>query len=218
MEPSTAEQLPVLVHIEGRDFTWTPEEGLDTEVVMTVDRFIWWKANALRRPAAQAGLSVDDLAQEGRLGALRAAKRFIPNDNNKFLSFACFHIMERMHTAIGAHEVYQPIKHRSANRKAGTLPSVSSLEAFSPDGRTLRAEAGLDPAEANEERDLVRAALEEIPCRDRKVLQGLFGIGADPKTLTEVGEELGFTKQRAQQVKARAMLRLRLVLAEKGVQ
>ena len=218
MEPSTAEHLPILVHIEGRDFVWTPGEGLDPEVVMTVDRFIWWKANALRRAAAQAGLSLDDLAQEGRLGALRAAQRFIPNDNNKFLSFACFHILPKMHDALGLRDVYVPLRHRKAHWKAGTFPAVSSLEAFAPEGRTFKAEAAPEEAEHSEERDLVRTALEQLPDRDRQVLQMTFGIGMEEQTLAKIGEELGVTKQRAQQIKHQAMLRLRLVLGAKGIE
>jgi RNA polymerase sigma factor (sigma-70 family) len=218
MEPSTAVTLPVLVQIEGRDFVWTPEEGLDAEAVMTVDRFIWWKAHTLRRTAAQAGLSMDDLAQEGRLGALRAAKRFIPNDNNNFLSFACYHIMQRMHDALGLRDVYVPLRHRKAHRKNGTFPAVASIEAFPPEGRTFKAEALPDAAENCEERDLVRFALEQLPERDRLVLQMVFGIGMEEQTLAKVGEELGVTRQRAMQLKHRAMLRLRLVLGAKGIQ
>lgn len=218
MEPSTATPLPVLVQAAGRTFVWTLEEGLDPEVVMTVDRFVWRKAHSLRRIAAQAGLSVDDLAQEGRMGALRAAQRFVPNDNNNFLSFACHHIVERMLTALGSREVYLPVRHRKALRVAGTLPSVCSIDTFGADGRAFRAEAGQDEAEAGEQRALVLAALDQIPERDRVVLEGLFGIGMEPQTLAEVGEALGVTKQRVMQIKARAMLRLRLVIGAKGIQ
>lgn len=219
MEPSTAEQLSVQVRVEGQDFTWTPDEGLDPEVVMTVKGFIWWKAHALSRPAAQAGLSVEDLVNEGFLGALRAAQRFLPTASNKFLSFACYHILERMHTAIGAREVYLPLKHRKAHRQAGTTPVVGSLESYGAEGRTMKAEPLAAEAEANEERDLVRAALGNLAARDRQILEGLFGIGGrEAMTLSEIGAEMGFTKQRAQQVKSRAMLRLRLELTKRGVQ
>jgi RNA polymerase sigma factor (sigma-70 family) len=63
--------------------------------------------------------------------------------------------------------------------------------------------------------DLVDAAdqllplLAGLPARERRVIAARFGVGCERKTLTEIGAELGVTKERARQIEKRAMRRMR---------
>lgn len=84
------------------------------------------------------------------------------------------------------------------------------------DGATLLAllpapdEGGEETAAAHERADRLRRTLATLVGRDRHVLSLRFGLGdADPMTLSEVGAELGVTKERARQLLARATVRLR---------
>ncbi len=214
MEPSTAELLPLLVNVAGQDFVWTPERGLDPEVVLTVDRFVWRRALGYRRSAARAGLAPEDLYQEGHLAALRAAELFDPFRGIKFVTYAGIHIIRRMQLVLGSREVYIPTR----ERKAVTFPSVSSLEAHVPEGRVFRADAEPDAAEVREDRDTVRAALAKLASRDRQVIEMSFGIGTEERTLTDVGKVLGVTRQRAFQIQSRALLRLRIAIEARETQ
>jgi RNA polymerase primary sigma factor len=55
-------------------------------------------------------------------------------------------------------------------------------------------------------------ALERLNPRMREVLELRFGLaGGDPKTLEEVGERLGVTRERVRQLESRALRELRLV-------
>ena len=52
-------------------------------------------------------------------------------------------------------------------------------------------------------------ALEEIPERERDVLELRYGLtGDDPKSLEEIGRRLGLTRERVRQIEARALERL----------
>lgn len=55
------------------------------------------------------------------------------------------------------------------------------------------------------------AVLRGLPDRDRRVLSARFGLspGSSPRTLAEVGSELGVTRERVRQVVARSLARVR---------
>lgn len=53
-------------------------------------------------------------------------------------------------------------------------------------------------------------ALSELPERERHVLELRFGLGDDqPRTLREIGESLGLSRERIRQIESRALARLR---------
>ena len=56
----------------------------------------------------------------------------------------------------------------------------------------------------------VSAALEELPEREREVLRWRFGLAtADTRSLAEIGNRLGVTRERARQIEGQALRRLR---------
>jgi RNA polymerase sigma factor (sigma-70 family) len=69
-----------------------------------------------------------------------------------------------------------------------------------------------DPATvgAEEDREHLAASLDRLPARQRRVLALRYGLyGEDGRRLEAVGEALGLTKQRAHQIEAEALRRLR---------
>ena len=53
-------------------------------------------------------------------------------------------------------------------------------------------------------------ALEELPAREREVLTMRYGLGDDrPRTLREIGEILGLSRERVRQIESRGLMRLR---------
>jgi RNA polymerase primary sigma factor len=60
------------------------------------------------------------------------------------------------------------------------------------------------------QREEIRSALNSLDDRLRLVLQLRFGLaGQPPRSLVEVGRELGVTHERARQLEARALEKLR---------
>ena len=222
-EPSTAEILPFRVRVQGKDYLWTLETGLDPTVAATVEGFIWKKASGLSYPAAMVGLSIEDLVQEGRLGALRAAHKFDPAFRVKYLTYAALWIHQAMSKALGKGDVSIPVRVRDAMRKAGELPPVASLDGGQTESNgTLgdflasSEQAGAE-AEDQGQKDLVQEALAVLNVRDRRILLLRFGIQCPKQTLAQVGQELGLSRERVRQLEQRAMLRLRRVLGRKGI-
>ncbi len=83
----------------------------------------------------------------------------------------------------------------------------SVLGDFLPD---LDAEPPAEAADQTLMRRELRSALEELPPRERAVLELRFGLADGAAyTLEEVGNKLGVTRERARQIEAQAMTRLR---------
>jgi len=84
---------------------------------------------------------------------------------------------------------------------------TTTLGDLLPDPAALRPE---DEAEAHALAAAVRAALATLPPRERAILAARHGLdGEPPRTLQEIGHQLGLTRERVRQIEARALRQLR---------
>jgi RNA polymerase sigma factor (sigma-70 family) len=60
----------------------------------------------------------------------------------------------------------------------------------------------------------VVASLDDLDDRERAVICSHYGLGQEPRTLREIGAGLGLTAERARQIEAAALAKLRAALAE----
>jgi RNA polymerase nonessential primary-like sigma factor len=224
MEPSTAQPLPVLVEIQGRHFVWSPQEGLDPAVVLTVRGYIYQQALRLAGPAFALGHSIDDLVQEGNLGALMAAQRFDPRRGARFLTYAGWWIKQRMLAALGQDAISIPPRTREALRKAGELPPCASLDlcvGSEEDNAWVDLLAGDDPelqsiAESLDMEGHLGSALAKLSAEDRILLVRRYGLGGlQEESLGELSAILGVTRECVRQRQIKAERRLRRLMRRK---
>jgi RNA polymerase primary sigma factor len=80
-------------------------------------------------------------------------------------------------------------------------------------GDLVEATDAVDPhavVEASALQKTIAEALEELTPREQRILRLRFGIGnTDDRTLAEIGEELGVTRERIRQIEAKALEKLR---------
>ncbi len=192
---------------------WAASAGLKPEVVLEVDGYIRKQAYARSRMAAFAGLGVEDLIQEGRVGALKAAIKFNPSVGTKFLTYAAFWI----NAAIGEAVQQRTIRTPRGNAQVLVMSYDEPIQGKDGEESGTRRDSLADEAmdfiqEATraEAMGRIRRALSCLEARDRKILIQHYGLsGQAPKSLQEIAHELGLSRQRISQILERGMAVLR---------
>jgi RNA polymerase primary sigma factor len=166
----------------------------------------WWIRQAVRRALVEQGRSVrlpEHLV--GLLGRLQRAALVIEQQHGRPATAA--ELAQALETTVDKVE---------AALKASLMPA--SLDApVTEDGATLAevvADEGPTAGEVAEDRALrtaVRDALNKLTDRERLVIELRHGLdGKPPRTLAEVGEALHISRERARQLEAQALRKLRL--------
>jgi RNA polymerase primary sigma factor len=202
------------------------------------------------------GLSFLDLIHEGSLGLMEAAKRFDPDRNVKFISYAVWWVRQAIFHALSEqHRIFRlPQKLSGQVSKVGNAreklaseldraPTTAELAKrtdlsehevenalkVAGDDLSLSAAVGeegnLELGDTIEqdtvpsvERQLMRSSFEEqirslvaeLDEKERQVISMRFGLdGEDPRTLQEIGEALGLSRERIRQIESKAKEKLR---------
>jgi RNA polymerase primary sigma factor len=197
------------------------------------------------------GLSYLDLIHEGSLGLMEAAKRFDPERNVKFISYAVWWVRQAIFHALSEHaRVFrlpqklsgQVSKVESARDKLATElrrppttqelaqhtrlteEQVEALLLASGDDISLSASVGeegsMELGDTLEQETIPSAELElmrtsfeeriqsmvsELEEKEREVIRMRFGLdGEEPRTLQEIGEALGLSRERIRQIESKA--------------
>lgn len=176
------------------------------------------------------GLPLEDLINEGNVGLLRAAARFDDGRGVRFVSYAAWWIRQSILAALAKAGGPPPAAPGRPERGAGARggarpprarrPTSVSLETpgdRSPGGRPLaerlpdeRGEAPDAPLHRTELRRALEAGLTFLPAREARVLRLFYGLdGGGGRSLAGIGREMGVSRERVRQIKARALARLR---------
>jgi len=202
------------------------------------------------------GLSFLDLIHEGSLGLMEAAKRFDPDRNVKFISYAVWWVRQAIFHALSEqHRIFRlPQKLSGQVSKVGNAreklaseleraPTTAELAqktdlsehevenalkvaggdlslstAVGEDGTLELGDTIEQDTVPSVERQLMRSSFEEqirslvaeLDEKERQVISMRFGLdGEDPRTLQEIGEALGLSRERIRQIESKAKEKLR---------
>jgi RNA polymerase primary sigma factor len=202
------------------------------------------------------GLSFLDLIHEGSLGLMEAAKRFDPERNVKFISYAVWWVRQAIfHSLSEQHRVFRlPQKLSGQISKVGTARDRLAAELERPptteelaqktqlteaevehllrvggDDVSLSAAVGEDgtlelgdtleqDTIPSVELEMIRSSFEEqirslvseLEEKEQDVIRMRFGLdGEEPRTLQEIGEALGLSRERIRQIESKAKEKLR---------
>ena len=202
------------------------------------------------------GMSFMDLIHEGTLGLMEAAKRFDPERNVKFISYAVWWVRQAIFHALSEHarvfrlpqKLSGQVSRLSAAReklkgeleRMPTIAELAERTALPPaeveqlllaagDDVSLSAavgdDGGLELGDTLEqdsvpsaEVEMIRSSFERriqgmvsgLDEKEREVIRMRFGLdGEEPKTLQEIGEEMGLSRERIRQIESRAKEKLR---------
>ena len=210
------------------------------------------------------GLSFLDLIHEGTLGLIEAAKRFDPDRNVKFISYAVWWVRQAIFHALSE----QTRVFRLPQKLSGQISKVGSARQRlttelerPPTTEELAAKTELTTSEVEEllkvagddlslstavgedgnmelgdtleqdtipsvELEMIRSSFEEqiramvaeLDEKEAEVIRMRFGLGGEePRTLQEIGEALGLSRERIRQIESRAKEKLRRNQAVQGL-
>jgi RNA polymerase primary sigma factor len=181
-----------------------------TEAIQTKNQIIQANLRLVVSIAKRHVSTSDDffaLVSDGNMSLIRAAEKFDYARGNKFSTYASWAIMRNY-----ARTIPDDFKHRDRFK-------TSQDEAFAtqPDERAIPSKE--ETAQMLRERQIekILARLDE---REQTIIINRFGLDRrqEPKTLKEVGSQLGVTKERIRQIEARALGKLRIAAAEECIE
>jgi len=246
-KPLTMEEEKTL----GRRIREGDQEAIDRLVEANL-RFVVHYAKRYRG----LGLSYMDLIHEGSLGLIEAAKRFDPDRNVKFISYAVWWVRQAIFHALSEHaRVFRlpqklsgqvsrletareklkselervPTTEELAERTTLSKDEVERLLLAAGDDVSLSTAVGDDgslelgdtleqDSVPSAEVEMIRTSFERriqdmvgsLDEKEREVIRMRFGLdGDEPKTLQEIGETMGLSRERIRQIESRAKEKLR---------
>jgi len=139
-----------------------------------------------------------ELVSDGNMSLIRAAEKFDYSLGNKFSTYCSWAIMKNFARTI-------PVEFRHRDRFRTSLDEYFSTRV---DERSDLYEQEVAQKQREKQIDKILHRLDE---REQKIIIRRFGLdhSKEPKTLKEVGEELGVTKERIRQIEARALNKLK---------
>jgi RNA polymerase primary sigma factor len=201
-------------------------------------------------------VSLLDLINEGNIGLIQAAKKFDPDKNVKFITYAVWWIRQAILHALSEHGATFRLPQKQANvlyRLERSRQALGRELQRTPSDTELADELDLDPEEVrlllasnqtilslNEpvdeegeaefgdlleqyvvpstDEEILRdsfaetlsEALAKLSEKERQILSMRFGLGDDnPRTLREIGDALGISRERVRQIENQALAKLR---------
>jgi len=170
------------------------------------------------------GVSFLDLIHQGNLGLIEAARRFDPDRNVKFISYAVWWIRESMMHVLSDETRAFSFPPKLFATLHAAPDDVSLNQPVAPEGasggegrgRELVDLLAQDQASVDEEMihradlDDVADALNDLDRNEREVVRMRYGFDDDEEhTLQEIGDRLHLSRERVRQIETRAKEKLR---------
>lgn len=148
-------------------------------------------------------VSFFEMVSDGNMSLIRAIEKFDYTKGNKFSTYASWAIMKNYARTV-------PAEHKLLDRyRTGT----DEMFRYSEDERSNHF---YEEMVNRKQRQIIGGILDQLDDREKDIIVQRFGLaeGTEPRTLEQVGQNLGVTKERIRQIEARALGKLRKITQE----
>lgn len=159
----------------------------------------------LARQYSSELLDVDDLVSEGVVGMVKAADKYDASRGKPFVTFAAPYIRTAIEAAIRRVTGDVTVKSTDESIPAGSRNNYTLLHVLE-DKNSRRADAHMEQELQREE---IERGIHVLDARERDVIVRYYGISDLPKTMAEIGAELGLKRERVRQIRDKALRKLR---------
>lgn len=178
---------------------------------MLIQSYLRLVVSMAKNPKYRHQAEVLDLIQEGNIGLIKAADCFDAFLGYSFAGFATECIRNRM--LLFVNKKYEELLVLDTPAFEDSEEYVTEADRVVDEANIL-GDASYRIAEyvmmEEERRQMLYAAIEKLPRRDREVIQLLYGVGVrDAMSLQEVAMLLGVTKERVGQIRDEALRKLK---------
>jgi RNA polymerase sporulation-specific sigma factor len=146
----------------------------------------------------------DDLMSEGALGLYKAIEKYDPERSRSFATCAYWYINARIQKWFARQPLIPgkwlskgPIREKAEFAEGPVVDSVGDSHTLDQFGKGKEDDDSI--AEREERVKVVRAGLETLIPAARAIIKKQAGIGCPKQTYQQIGDELGVSKQAAQQ-------------------
>lgn len=171
------------------------------------------------------GLAMEDLVSEGNIGLMKAASKFDPAKNIRFVNFAVVYIRRQIEKAIdqqaGLYQVPKDVRDGGVARQQSVPLSVDAPLGRRANMSLLSVLVNKDSQMADERvhseavEDAIEFAIGLLDERESRVVHALFGIGQEYETMAEVAEDMQLKRERVRQIRDKAVRKLRKAYRQK---
>lgn len=202
------------------------DNGAINELVLHNLKFVVLLANKF----IGMGVNIDDLIQEGNRGLIEAAKRFTPDKNSKFITYAQFWIRKYLNESIvefgrtvklphnQEHDIY---KQKTKGEWEGNLSNVQIDKPLFPNddvtiGDKLLSEDFSDPFKKEEETNKLNFFLSQLNPQEINIIKLYYGLEETNSLSTrEVAKLVNLEEAKVNRILKIARAKMRKVITRK---
>jgi RNA polymerase primary sigma factor len=172
------------------------------------------------------GVAIDDLIQEGNLGLYEAARRYDPQNDARFITYAQLWVRKYINEAVAEYgrivrlPLNQEYERYKAKRKGEEVANLSSVAIDAPVGSEndttvgdllLNAQPEVEfTVEFDHNTYMISRAMKCLKERDRKIIEAYFGLGETAAVPTnQIAEDFDMTNVRVCQIVKSALTKMR---------